>query len=115
MPSFDVVSISKPLRHNSTSSETAPLHVKSTTDFPPRMNPTPSSTTPRSSVVADAGPAIRAYIQGEGGQHVGHTGIVQPGLNTGVMLGDIAGLPDQLRKFRCKIDSVLAGTAADFQ
>lgn len=38
-----------------------------------------------------------------------------PGLDAGVVLGQIAGLPHQVRQARRKVHAVLAGAATDFQ
>jgi hypothetical protein len=54
-------------------------------------------------------------VEGDGRQDVGESGLVEPGLDAGVVDRQFAGAPGEVRQRRAEMDGVLAGAAGDLQ
>ena len=54
-------------------------------------------------------------IERDRSRDVRQRGLIEPGPDTGMILGQVARMPGEMRHHRCKMDSMLAGTAANLE
>jgi len=60
-------------------------------------------------------PAGVCHIKQQGRRNIVESGFEAPGIDAGMTVGKVTGLPYQLWHLAGKVNSVLAGAAADFQ
>jgi hypothetical protein len=60
-------------------------------------------------------PCSVIQIDGQRRQHVGQPGFVQPGVDAGMVLGQLAGLPAQVGQRLAEIHRMLPGAAGNFE